>query len=281
MVHALTLESKREGGSMTKTFLQASTWERTSTGTWSTTIDAGWCQGRGAYGGLLGAGILRALLADVGDKRRVPRTMTIHFSAPAAPGPLTLETRLERKGAAVATWSARALQDGGVVTLVSATFAAPRSNPLSYNDARAPVLPPWRDVPQLDAGDVAPVFTRLLEYWPALGYPPYSGAPEARLGGYLRIPGAGKVDAPLAIALLDAWPPAAVTRLTDPRGAASVDMTVHFFEDLPLESAEADEPHLVVVTSRQAGGGYAEELCELFAPDGRLIAQARQLVALL
>jgi hypothetical protein len=65
-----------------------------------------------------------------------------------------------------------------------------------------------------------------------------------------------------------------------------VDFTVQFFSSF-LEArrahsdARSSEPHLVAIRSRWADDGYTEELRELWSPAGVLLAQCRQLIALM
>ena len=270
---------------MEMSYLEATAWRRSAVGTYETAIDPTWLQGRGAYGGLLGAGILRSLTHALESPRRAPRSLTVHFAAPALPGPLKLTIVREREGASVAHFSARVLQNGAVVCIATATFASPRATQVTYDDVTVPEVSPADAISALPFGPPLPTFCQHFELRPAIGHYPYTSAAEAVCGGYVRIPGAGLLDAPLAVALLDAWPPAVTTRLAKPAPAATVDFTVHFFHELPVPDAKPDEPHLVVVRSRIAGHGYGEELCELFSPrtrtgPGQLLAQARQLVAL-
>jgi acyl-CoA thioesterase len=66
-----------------------------------------------------------------------------------------------------------------------------------------------------------------------------------------------------------------------PRPLASVDFTIHFFTGFAHPSAATDEHQLVTIQSRWADDGYTEELRELWSPRGELLAQCRQLIALL
>ncbi len=110
---------------------------------------------------------------------------------------------------------------------------------------------------------------------------PFSHSATPKVAAWTRMRAPFVVDAPVATMLVDALPVAVSATFGERRAVASVDFTVHFFEKLPLASARPDEHHLVSITSRWADDGYAEELRDLWSPDGRLVAQCRQLIALL
>ena len=61
-------------------------------GRYAARVDGGWWIVRGPNGGYVGAIILRALMAEVGDAARAPRTMTIHYLSPPVEGPAEVET---------------------------------------------------------------------------------------------------------------------------------------------------------------------------------------------
>lgn len=256
--------------------------EQTSEGgRFSFSIDETWYQGRGAFGGVSAAAVLEAMRAVVDDERRRPRSLHIHFCAPLEAGKHVIDVRVERLGSRVTHLGARILADGKVACLASGTFAATRDATLSYGDAKAPEAPPFETVPPVGPSPLLPAFCQHFEYRFCLGHLPYAGADEAHLGGWVRPRSHDPLDYALATALLDAYPPAALTRADSIAPAASVDLTVDFFEALPLDSGHKDGRALLSTRSRYAGGGYADELAELWSEDGRLLAQCRQLVALL
>lgn len=250
-------------------------------GRFSLVIDPSWYQGRGAFGGVVAGSLLEAMTAVVSDKRRRPRSLTVHFCAPAGAGKHALEVRVERAGSRVTHMSGRLLDGDKVVGLASATFAAPRDAPLSFQDAKAPVAPPFETVPAVTNTALMPTFCQHFEYRYCLGHVPFAAAEEAHLGGWIRPRSHERLSSTLAVGLLDAFPPAAFAKADGLLQAASVDMTVHFFEPLPLENGHKDGRALVDARSRVCAGGYAEELAELWSEDGLLLAQCRQLVALL
>ena len=67
-------------------FREVTRLEALGEGAFEARIREGWYQGRGAFGGLIVALIVRALEALVGDDGRPLRTLTCHFCAPAVAG---------------------------------------------------------------------------------------------------------------------------------------------------------------------------------------------------
>ncbi|MBF5044552.1 thioesterase family protein [Aggregicoccus sp. 17bor-14] len=262
-------------------FLLASTWapRPESQGQYEALIGADWFQGRGAYGGVVGAGILRAMLHHLADAQRLPRSFTVHFCAPVSAGPATLQVRVERAGRQVSHLSARLEQAGGVAALASGTFAVSRESSLRWDTHQAPAVSPPRELPEVPS-ELLPTFAQHFDYRWAVGAPPFSGAQEALLGGWIRPRVPTPLDAPLAVALLDAFPPAASVRAEGFCNLATMDYTAHFYAALPQAHAADDAFFLRVGSSRHAASGYADDTAHLWSEDGKLLAQLRQVAAL-
>jgi acyl-CoA thioesterase len=273
--------SLREVNPSMNPFLTATTWPCITPGRYRGTLDETWYQGRGVYGGVLAASVLRAMRAEVPDTERRPRSLTVHFAAPAVAGPALLDVRVEREGTRVSHLSARVLQADKPVALATATFAASRRESVHYDRSTRPAVPPPSEVEFIPWNPFFPVFVKHFELAFCHGSMPYSGAEHPRLGGWMRLVEPTLLDAPLAAAYLDSWPPGVLAVVSDPRAAASVDFRIDFFADLPRASAVVGEHHLVTVESTFASDGYTEELRELWTEDGVRLAQCRQLIALL
>src|SRR5688500_8487867 len=80
-------------------------------GVYEARIDRGWWIERGPNGGYVAALILRGLTAAVDDPARTPRSLTVHYLAPPAEGPVSIETTVEREGRTLTTVSGRLVQD--------------------------------------------------------------------------------------------------------------------------------------------------------------------------
>jgi hypothetical protein len=55
------------------------------------TVDAGWFAGRGPNGGYLAAIVLRAMIAELADASREPRSLNCHYLRPPAAGPVRVD----------------------------------------------------------------------------------------------------------------------------------------------------------------------------------------------
>jgi hypothetical protein len=109
------------------------------------------------------------------------------------------------------------------------------------------------------------------------GEMPYSRSESGEVGGWLGLAEERPVDA-LAIAIAaDAWFPAPWPRLSEFAPAPTVDLTIHFRSPLPVEG-----PLLLGrFRNTYVRDGFFDEDGELWAPDGTLVAQSRQLGLLL
>ena len=226
----------------------------------------------------MGGALLRSMMREVNEPARAPRSLTVHFCAPVGEGEARLAVRIERAGRQVSHVSARLEQGGQVACLASATFAVSRETSLVYSEARMPPVPPPAQVPTTPS-ELLPVFGRQFEYRWCVGAAPYSGAAEARAGGWIRPRAATPLDAPLVVGLLDAYPPASFVRVEGFCNGATMDYTVQFHAPLPLEGAAPDAFYLRTGESRWAAEGYADDVADLWSEDGRLVARFRQVAA--
>jgi acyl-CoA thioesterase len=242
-------------------------------------IDPGWWVIAGPNGGYVAAILLRALALAQGDPQRTPCSLTVHYTAPPRAGPASIETRIERAGRSLTSASGRLVQDGSLCALALAAFSAPRQG-AEFCEARMPeVLPPE----QCPAWETRIEIHERYEQRFAIGAPPFSGAEQALVGGWIRFAEPRPLDALAVVAFADAFPPAIFSRLREPglsRGVPTIDLTVHFRAALPRTGAAADAWLLAVFRSRLARGGFLEEDGELWTQDGVLIGHSRQLALL-
>lgn len=235
-----------------------------------------WSAPTGPNGGYLAAIVLRAMLAEVADPAREPRTLTLHYLRAPAPGPVQVVVTVERAGRTLSTVSARLEQDGRPCVLAVGALGGPFAAAADYAVAPPEVPPaaelePTRDDPRF------PPISRRLEIRRAIGGRAFGGAPEADSGGYVRLRERVPIDAPLLALMVDAWLPAVFSYLTEPALAATVELTIHFRNPAAAAALTPDTLLLARFTSRTAADGYAEEDGWVWAPDGTLLAQSRQL----
>jgi len=244
----------------------------------------GWRAGRGPHGGYLAAMLLRALTETVADPARSARSLTIHYARAPEPGPVTIETRIERAGRSLSTLSARMKQDGRLVALVLSAFSTPWSGLETADLVMPTVAPP--DATRIGGSLLehgAPPFTRHIVLQTRIGGVPFASPEQPmEVGGWLGFTEPRPIDA-LALAFFsDALIPAPFMRSKHPNPAPTVDLTVHFRTALPRpRQAEEHELCLIRVRAGVIHEGFFDEDSTIWAPDGTLLAQSRQLALLL
>jgi acyl-CoA thioesterase len=253
-----------------------------SDGTIAARMDPGWWIERGPNGGYVAAVTLRALWTKVEDPERTPRSFTVHYLAPPVEGPIQIEATIERSGRLMTFVSGRVRQGERLIATAQAAFAAPMPG-VAFCDLVPPdVLPPDMIEPLVAPPDApkAPLRDRYEQRW-AIGSPPFSGAPQAVAGGWLRLQpdeGIRRGDHLLVTAMADAWMPPIFSRIAEPMGVPTIDLTVHFRTPIPPDEGAW---YLVVFRSQMAADGFIEEDGEVWSSDGLLLAHSRQLAVLL
>ena len=246
-------------------------------GCYTARIDPSWWIVRGPNGGYLAAIVARAVLAEVEGTGQRLRSLTLHFLRAPEAGPCAVQTTVERRGRTLTSLSIRVTRGDRVVVLGLAATAVDRPGP-TFSDLPMPLVePPVEPTPELTARpDSPPIPMRdHYEMQPRIGPDRASGevVDEAVTGGWIRLADPDDVDDVVVAALADAWVPAIFSRIAEPLGVPTVDLTVHFRDEPPGRP----DWTFARFRSRHAVGGYVEEDGELWTSDGRLLAQCRQL----
>ncbi|MFZ0215794.1 MAG: thioesterase family protein, partial [Candidatus Dormiibacterota bacterium] len=203
-----------------------------------------------------------------------------HFLRPILPGEAQIETRVERAGRRLTTVTARFLQGERPAALAIGTLGTAIPAPLSIQDLTMPEAPPPDAVPSRTATFGVP-FGAFWDHRPTLGDLPYAGAPSALLGGWVRLREPAPIDAPLVAAMTDCYPPPILNRMRARVGLVpTVDLTIHLRRDLPLPGLRPEDYCFALFGTQTVADGYLEEDGAVWAPDGRLLAQSRQLAIL-
>jgi acyl-CoA thioesterase len=249
-------------------------------GVWEGQLADGWDTPRGPLGGYVLAIVLRGLALAVDDDERLPRSVTMHFLRVPEPGPVTVRARVERAGRSLSSVSGRLEQEGKLLGLALAAYSKPWGGPLLDDAAMPQADAPGERVSargEVPRSSPAPPFMSRLTMQHRIGAPAFSGADHGEVGGWIGLLEERPVDALTVAVLADAWFPAPWPRLTQLAPAPTIDLTVHFRAPLPL----ADSLLLGHFRNRQVRDGFFDEEGELWAPDGTLVAQSRQLGLLL
>jgi len=250
----------------------------------SAVVAEGWRAGPGPHGGYLSALLLRALMESVGDPQRSPRSLTIHFLSPPHPGPAQVTTTIEREGRSLSSLSARMEQDGKLVALVLAAFSSPWPGSDISEIEMPSVAPPD---PGREPGTLivqnGPEFARHITLQRRLGGMPFADPSQPmETGGWLGLAEPRPIDALSLAFFCDALIPTPFMRATQPEPAPTVDITIHFRAVTPRsEHPDPEELCLARVRGGLIHEGFFEEDTLIWASDGTLLAQSRQLALML
>jgi acyl-CoA thioesterase len=249
-------------------------------GAWRGEIAPGWDTPRGPLGGYVMAIMMRGLELAVADDERQARSVTMHFLRLPEDGPVSVRAGQEREGRSLSTVSGRLEQDGKLVGLALAAYSKPWEGP-HIDDLEMPrVEPPDPSAPPQqtlrdDPGKPPPFVGRLLMQQ-RFGENAFTRADSGVTGGWLGLQEDRPVDARAIAVLADAWYPAPWPRLAKFAPAPTIDLTIHFRSPLPVEG-----PLLGRFHNRYVRDGFFDEDGVLWAPDGTVVAQSRQLGLLL
>jgi acyl-CoA thioesterase len=245
-------------------------------GAWHGAVADGWDTPRGPLGGYVMAIVLNGMMLATADDRRQPRSLTVHFLRPPHAGPVTVRPTVERAGRTLSTVTARLEQDGRLVALALGAFSTPWPGPEIADAPMPEVEPPDESrppIPDITQGRPRPNFARRLTMQRRFGDLPFTRSEHAVVGGWLGLAEHRPLDALTVAVLADAWFPAPWPRLAELAPAPTIDLTVHFRAALPLP----DGMLLGRFTNSVVRDGFFDEDGHLWAQDGTLVAQSRQL----
>jgi hypothetical protein len=270
--------------------------EPVAPGEWTSLVPDTWHQGRGAWGGMVLAVIVRgAELAgaevSAPGKKPVVRSVSGSMSGPLLVGTATVKTRIIRAGSNVITVGVDLLNEGetevaaaAVVVLGSARASALDIGGAPWqiaapDDVAAALAAGVPEGPDFDFMGQGPEFFGHLGAKPVQAFPGLKD-PHATTIGWIRLPDFSPVaDAAWLAALSDAWWTATIVGTDGTRPMA----TISFQVDLLIDATSLDTAaHLLHVGRNQgAHEGYVAETRELWTPSGQLAARCNQMVAVI
>jgi acyl-CoA thioesterase len=227
----------------------------------------------GPNGGYLAAIIARAMTEAVADTTRGLRSLTVHYLARPEFDEVEVDVEILRQGRSLSSLQAVMRQGDRVICSSLAAFSVPWT---STEEWRLP-LSVHADNDGVDMDRTSPP---LAENWtgrPIADAPFLSGAGTARVAQWIRAAKPRPLDAIELVAISDAIPPAGFPRMTVPTSMPTVDLTVHIRASLPLVGTPDDERVYAECNTLHVAEGFAEEDCHIWAADGTLLAQSRQL----
>ncbi len=228
-------------------------------------------------GGYLMAIAARAMATR--SDRPDPVTLTAHFLAPPAIGPVEIETELVREGGRHRTVAARLVQDGKeCVRLLGAFGDLDRAEGPSKVLRQPPAWPPVEELPDpvVDLGDhPAPEILHRLDHRMPPGTIGWTrGAPsgDGVHGGHCRWPDTDRIDPFGLLFVADAYPPAVFDLgASGVAWAPTMELTVH------VRARPAPGWLTTTFATRALTDGYFEEDGEIWDASGRLVALSRQM----
>jgi acyl-coenzyme A thioesterase PaaI-like protein len=264
---------------------------------YAATVHPSWDGPLTTHGGLLAALALSAVDADMNaDGALQPRSLTCHYLRPPQHGPVEIFVDPLRRGrrfassratisqggkpciSALSTHSARDLPEVDAWSLSPPDVAGPpaREDPPMSGEEIAAGGEGWLEMPE----GVAPFFHRFL-LAPRFGDAPFSGPPVDPAigtvnGGWITTPQPRQIDVSWLLFMVDALWPSIFQPIRTPIIAPTLDLTTHIRAAIPPEGLP-DQPLLVHNYTRAVAGGLADSDSFVYAADGMLLAQARQL----
>jgi hypothetical protein len=228
-------------------------------------------------GGYLMAIAARAMAERA--ERPDPVTLTAHFLAPPAIGPVEVMTELVREGGRHRTVAARLVQgDVECVRLLGAFGDLDRADGPSMVLRKPPGWPPVDDLPDpvVDLGDypVPEILHRLDHRMPpeTIGWTRGEPSGQGVHGGHCRWPDSDTIDPYGLLFVADAYPPAVFDL-----GAAGVAWAPTMELTVQVRARPAPGWLSTRFSTRALTDGYFEEDGELWDSTGRLVAISRQL----
>jgi acyl-CoA thioesterase len=255
------------------TFDLASAVTASGDGRFIANIPDGWQQGRGAFGGLVLAILLRAIQKSEPDRARTPRSLIGELAGPVVSGEAEIVVTVLRRGANQSNIRADLRQNGEVLAFASAVLSSPRVVGIPNHIPKV-TPPPIGDATVVPIEGPLPKFTKNFIYSINEGVP-FTGSEAPVVSAWIRtreVPAA--IDHPLLVGYLDAYWPAFFPVITTPRPIATIAFTAEFMCD-PRSLDPAAHYHYRGRTVSDHEG-FQLELRDLYDAHGTLIASNQQ-----
>ena len=267
-------------------FAAASALQPVEDATFAWEVPDGWQQGRGAWGGLVAAGVARAVEAT--DTTRPLRTLSLHLSAPLGVGTATVRVEPVRVGSALSTWQATVAAPGETAPGETAAHAVALTGSARAHDlhdaargwgrAVAPDLPAWDTVTPIPHGlPGMPTFLQHVDLRVVHGH--VVQGDDAHAAGYVSFAEPAAWDAAGLLAIVDAWWPTAFVGMEAVRPVATVSYVAHLLVD--PASVEPDVPLAYEASLSAAHDGFTSETRRLWTLDGRLAVENHQSIVII
>lgn len=244
-------------------------------------IPEGWGQGRAAFGGLVGAILVKKAQSILADATKQLRSAHINFIGPVMIGEAQLRAEIFREGKSVTSLEVKLIQNGQVQSVLVASFGTSRESVIQV--ASKQVLPAFatpaesRELPFVE-GMTPEFFKHFDAYW-SEGEMPFSASKQSDFGGWMRFKSEQhikKIKLPHLFALVDMWPPAVLSMFNRLAPASSLNWTLDLI-NLPNNLSGEAWWQYQVQTDFSAEG-YAYSQAHIWDEQGNLVAISRQTV---
>lgn len=243
-------------------------------------VPDGWQQGRGAFGGLIVAMLVRAIEGFVPHAGRRIRSITVELCGPTQPGTARIRLEMLRDGTGVSTVAARLVQNDEVQAHAVAVVGKDRVGDFDFRDVQPPQKQVCQDAPVIPVQPpVGPHFARFIEFR-STGRPPFTGGTQRGVDGWIRPrAAASRADAAWVGLCMDAFWPVAFSIATAPRPMATIAFTMQWIAD--PTTLDPTVPLQYRARTVDTTNGYCVEFRELWSEAGELVALNQQTIAVI
>jgi acyl-CoA thioesterase len=245
----------------------------TAPGTYAAELAEHWNVILGPNGGYLAAVVARAMTEEVADPTRGLRSITVHYLRRPEFGPVSLDVEVLRTGRSLSSVSATMRQGDQPICTALAAFSVPWDSPVAW----ARTMPETARVDNSDPAWSPPTHIGNFDTELHVDAPLFSGEGSSRTAGWIRTVEPRPLDGIELVAISDALPPAIFPRVSDRMAVPTIDLTVHIRAALPHAGLAVDDRIYAEFTTDHVADGFIEEDGTMWAPDGTLLAQSRQL----
>ncbi len=245
----------------------------TAPGSYTAALAERWNVVLGPNGGYLAAVVARAMTEEVDDPARGLRSITVHYLRRPEFGPVSVDVEILRSGRSLSNLAATMRQDDRPICTALAAFSVPWESPVAW----AREMPEQVEAALADPGWSPPTHIGNFDADLLVDGPLFSGTGSSRTAGWIRTVEPRPLDAIELVAISDALPPAIFPRVSDRMAVPTIDLTVHIRAPLPLAGLAVDDRIYAEFTTDHVADGFIEEDGTMWAPDGTLLAQSRQL----
>lgn len=242
-------------------------------GSYASEIQPGWDIMGNANGGYLLAMAARA--AAHAAERPDPVSVTAHFMRPGKPGPVTIDTDVQRSGRRFSVVSSSLTANSLLVSTLGTYGTLEPSSTVERLEAGPPDLPPVGECIAIEPTETfPPPFVGRID----IRIDPrdnvfFSGSSSGRphVQGWLRLRDGESIDSMSLLVAVDAFPPTIFNANLPIAWTPTIELTAHI--------RARPEPGWLrcSFTTRFITGGFLEEDGEIWDESGRLVAQSRQL----